>query len=206
MAALRVNCAKCDRYTDIPVSSDVQATNCGWCGASLQCWLFPALTAPVEATLPSVPASEGEATCFNHSRRKATTLCDGCGRFLCSLCDIEIRDRHYCPACFQSKGVIGGLEQLRDKVIRYDRIALALVIFPVLCCWPLAWTTAAAALFVSIRYWNRAETLHGSTRKGMILASILAVIEIALFVVLVGVLVWTAYQQEPGVGVVENVD
>jgi len=198
MASLRVTCNNCKREIDVPVVGSVREVSCGFCGAALQYWLFPALAATVQPSAPSLPAADGEATCFNHSRRKATTVCEACGRFLCPLCDIEVRDRHYCPACFQSKSTLGGMEQLRDKLVRYDRIALALVTLPALCCYPAA-LTAPAALFMTVWYWNRAETPHGSARKGMVLAAILALIEIAFFALVIGLAIWSAYQTPRGV-------
>ena len=34
-------------------------------------------------------ALDGEASCYFHAHKRAAVPCDGCGRFLCSLCDLN---------------------------------------------------------------------------------------------------------------------
>jgi LSD1 subclass zinc finger protein len=184
MASVRVHCDRCHRPLDFPPSGAVQTIKCAECGAEMECWLFPAVSARLEdAVARSQPAQEGEATCFNHSARKATAVCEGCGRFMCALCEIGFMGAHYCPSCFQARRVQGRISRIQDSVIRYDRVAMALAVFPALCVWP-ALVAAPIALYVVVRHWNASGVAGGPIRKGMILAGVLALLEVVLIVVL----------------------
>ncbi len=66
---------------------------CRHCGRFIQAEVFPALIRPPEVHSGEV-LLEKEASCFFHDNKKAALSCGICGRFICSLCDIEFDGRH----------------------------------------------------------------------------------------------------------------
>ena len=53
---------------------------------------------------------------------------------------------------------------------------------PALFCLFPALISAPVVLFMVVKYWNKAETLTGSVRKGLVFAGILALLEILFFI------------------------
>jgi hypothetical protein len=50
----------------------------------------------------SRPAAGGTLPqCAYHPLNERILDCRGCGRSICSLCDIVVRGRHYCPPCYE---------------------------------------------------------------------------------------------------------
>lgn len=129
--------------------------------------VFPALWRPVTAgRVGERLLIEGEASCFYHPERKAEVPCSECGRFLCALCDVPLNDRHLCPGCLDSGTRKGRLLELEQRRFRYDTLALALAVIPMLL-WFMSFATAPAAIGLAVygarqprslvaRYWPRA--------------------------------------------------
>jgi hypothetical protein len=120
---------------------------------------------------------EGESSCFFHPQKKAVVPCAGCGRFLCALCDCALGSEHFCPACLEVGKSKGKIKNLDNQRTRYDTIALGLALLPLLIFY-LTLITAPMALFVAIRYWNAPRSLVQSSRIRLILAIIIALLEI----------------------------
>ena len=151
---------------------------------------FPALIRPiVEGKSAERVLMSDEAACFYHPAKKAAIPCDSCGRFLCSLCDIDIEGRHVCPRCLESGLDKGKLQTLETSMVRYDSIALSLAIIPLLMFW-LTLITAPIALYYCIRYWNAPLSVVKRSRAIFIVAALFAVLELIgwgiFFVYLIG--------------------
>jgi len=182
MAGAPLYCTSCLSLLELPGDVPHQQTLCPKCAAELECWLLPALFRPQSPGSSARPAAPGQAACFNHPGRQAVVECEGCGRFCCELCDIEVRDRHWCPACFEKKRAEGTLSRLPDRLTRYDRIALALTLLPALFCCGPSLITVPVSLFIVIRHWNDPGSERASVRNTMLVSVILGVAQILFFI------------------------
>src|SRR5688572_22347721 len=133
MLTRRVRCTQCQ----VPLAVEFYNTGvthpCPGCHAQLRVEAFVALIQPPR---PGVAAEqvlvEGESSCFFHPAKKAAVACDGCGRFLCTVCDIELSGQHLCPQCLESGKRTGKLGQIDNQRTLYDSLALALATYPLL--------------------------------------------------------------------------
>lgn len=176
MRAPAVACTRCQA----PVHGDYLNVGhflaCPSCEAMIRVRVFPALTRP---SLPSVAAPilvEGESSCFYHPHKRAVVACESCGRFLCGLCDVEVGDKHRCPACLSSAG--RKQDVLEKKRTLYDGIALALATYPLLI-WPFTVVTAPAALYLTVRHWRTPLSIFPRTKIRFVLAFLLAGAQVA---------------------------
>jgi len=151
---------------------------CPACGIAVQVEIFPALFRPAargrggEAVMV-----EGEASCFYHPQKKAVVPCQGCGRFLCALCDCELHGEHFCPACLEVGRQKGRITRLENQRTLYDGIALSLALLPLLIFY-FTIVTAPIALYIAIRYWNAPRSIVHRTRIRLVVAIILATLQI----------------------------
>jgi hypothetical protein len=121
--------------------------------------VFPAMFRRTDGGgLGETVASSEEAACFYHPQKRAVVPCDGCGRFLCALCDVELNNQHLCPGCIQSGRRKGKLRNLENERVLYDRIALTVSIVPLLI-WPFTVVSAPAALYLAIRHWKSPRSI-----------------------------------------------
>ena len=106
--------------------------------------------------------------------------CGDCGRFLCALCDLEIDGRHVCPTCMELARQAGRSLRAGNQRTLHDQVALTLaVVGPVIFGWG-SLVTAPIALFLVIRYWNEpARSPVPRSRAWMIVAGLLALLQIA---------------------------
>ena len=164
---------------------------CPACGTPLQIEVFPALfrNQSVGQSGEAILV-EGESSCFYHPQKKAVVPCQGCGRFLCALCDCELHGQHFCPACLETGKTRGKIKSLENQRTLYDNLALILVIVPLIP--PLTFigiyatiVTAPAALFVAIRYWNAPRSIVRQTRIRQVIAIVLASLQITGWGVLI---------------------
>jgi len=165
-----------------------EGTLCSTCGSHLFAAVFPALYRPIEkgATAAWI-LTDDQASCFYHEGKKAVTACDACGRFLCAVCDIHL-DRHLCPGCFEMTNKKGQLPQVRKTHVRQDEVALALAVIPLLMA-PITAVTAPLTIAHVIRHWKAPGGIVPRTKIRFVVAMILALTEIAVWILLVAALV-----------------
>lgn len=153
-------------------------TACPNCGVHSYALVFPALFRDVEKGRDGdALLVDAEASCFYHPGKKATLVCEGCGRFLCALCDVMLVDRHLCPACIEAGKRKDRIRNLRNERVLYDDIALSVAVIPMLMFF-VTFITAPIALFMTIRYWNRPTSILPRTKVRFVLAAIFALIQL----------------------------
>jgi hypothetical protein len=180
-----VQCPKCRAWLLEGVFNRPDLVPCPTCGVPVQIEVFPALFRPLATGREGeVVMVEGESSCFYHPNKKAVLPCQGCGRFLCALCDCELHGQHFCPACLEAGKTKGKIKSIENERTLYDSIALALAIVPMLIFY-LTFITAPMALFVAIRYWNKPRSIVHHTRLRYILAIVLAGLQIAGWVAMI---------------------
>jgi hypothetical protein len=182
MNPLLIQCPRCKTGLLGGIFNQPEVTPCPACGAPLQVEVFPAF---FRRTTPGsdgeVILVEGESSCFYHPQKKAVVPCDACGRFLCALCDCELKGQHFCPGCLESgqkKRKIQGLENVR---VLHSRQALLLAILPL-------FITGLAAIFVALWYRKEPGSLVRPMRwafpTALILGSLQTLGYVVLFVLL----------------------
>ena len=183
-----VHCSKCNAALLDGVFNLPDFTPCPSCGSPLQVEVFPALFRRFSpGRTGDAIMADGEASCFYHPQKKATLPCDGCGRFLCALCDCEMDGRHYCPGCLEAGRTKGKIKNLQNSRTLYDSIALALAVLPLILTLTVVFmfagflsiVAAPAALFIAIRYWNSPTSIVRRTKVRLIAAIILSSLQIA---------------------------
>jgi hypothetical protein len=174
-----VSCPGCRAVLLKDVFNRPELTPCPSCGVPLRVEVFPALFRkinPGESAQTIIVADE--SSCFYHPQKKAVRPCDGCGRFLCALCDCELHEQHFCPACLEAGKSKGKIKSLDNQRTLYDSIALSLAIYPLLIFY-LSIVTAPMALFIAIRYWKAPQSILRRTKIRFVAAIILATLQIA---------------------------
>ncbi len=189
MSPAPVKCPKCQAPLDGGSLNQPELLPCPNCQTPLQVEVYPALFRRVAAGRSGdLVVVDGEATCFYHPAKKAVRPCDGCGRFMCALCDCELLGAHYCPACLEVGKKKGKIKSLENRRMLYDSLALGLAFWPLLC-WPLTVFSAPVALFIAIRHWNSPRSIIHRTRIRFVFAIIMALLQIAGWVLLIFTLV-----------------
>jgi hypothetical protein len=178
MSLLLLSCPKCRAPLADSLLNQLELTPCPTCAVPLQVEVFPALFRQAAAGKQAETILvDSDASCFYHPQKKAVLPCEGCGRFLCALCDCELHGQHFCPACLETGRKKGKIKKLENERVRYDSIALALSILPLLIFY-LTFITAPMALFFAIRYWNAPRSLVHATKIRAVLAIIFASLQI----------------------------
>ncbi|MEW5978934.1 MAG: hypothetical protein AB1898_24330 [Acidobacteriota bacterium] len=171
---LQLSCPRCKTRLPPHLLNTERYTACPTCRWAFQLEVFPALFqgAGVDSGGRAVE-SEGEAGCFYHPQKRAVVPCDACGRFLCSLCEVELDGRKLCPTCIAIGRRKGRLPNLQKEGVLYDRAALMLATLPILF-FPFTMLTAPIAFVLAIRHWKTRERVLPRTRLRMILAILLS--------------------------------
>ena len=182
-----VECPVCTRALPSDTWNLDYETYCPTCRAPIMALVFPALLRAGGGAIPEFAVEGGEATCFYHARKKAVVPCDQCGRFLCSLCQVELSGQNWCPSCIDLHRRQGTLATLDRRRTLYDNIALLLAIGPVvsIAFWFLTLFTAPAALFVVFRHWRSPSSLAPRTKIRFVIAGAAALLEIGAWVFIV---------------------
>ncbi len=180
-ASLEIDCTLCGR----PVRDDAlnrnEFTACHSCKVGLQVTVFPAIVTQQRLGQQAEKlVIDDEASCFFHADKRAVVPCDVCGRFLCSLCDIPIADRHVCPACIQADAAKGQAAQTamptENERRTYGALAMLLAIIP------LGGITQMISLYYCIRYWAKPTSVMQNTRLRYVLAAIISLLVLCVYV------------------------
>lgn len=185
-------CSNCNGPLPWNSFSTDHLSHCPRCRAGYSGVLFPALLRePVAGSIGEIILANDESACFNHPQKKAVVACSYCGRFLCSLCDVDFGGRHLCPACIEIGVENKKIENLENRRTLYDDLALSLAVLPVLFLIGIYFTfiTAPMALIIAIRHWNSPSSIIPRTKIRMVLAILFSLIEIGVWIVVIYYLV-----------------
>jgi hypothetical protein len=175
-------CPKCSRTLE-PVSwRDDAAGTCWRCKADFEFEAFPALTAGRARVAAAAAVVEADSVCFFHASNRAETVCEDCGRLVCPVCTIDFGGKKRCPTCVAATKDSGAEAVVKDRVL-YDSQALGLVFIPIFI-WPFTLLTAPVAIGFVIYGWKKPSSLvRGSSRTRLIVAAIIALLQIAAWTV-----------------------
>ena len=180
----QLSCPKCGFWLERSYWNQVEFQPCSHCQTDLRLLVFPVAVAPPEVPAPNPNSSEGEATCYYHSNKQAHVPCAACGRFLCTVCDMDFRGEHWCPSCMKQQVDTQALPEFQRSRIRFDALALILVTLPAIFIYP-TFLTAPIALFLAIRHWNDDPGFLPRTQIRKYLAVLFAVVQILGWVALI---------------------
>src|SRR6266567_8953276 len=173
-----LRCHHCKAALPQSVLDTPDWAHCPECGTLFRMLGFPAAFRRLDTGAGAATVlMEGESTCFYHPQKKAVLPCEGCGRFLCALCDCELHGQHFCPACLEVGRKKRKIKSLENARTLYDSIGLALAVAPLVIFY-LTFITAPAALFVAFRYWNAPRSIVHRSRIRLVLAMIFASLQI----------------------------
>jgi hypothetical protein len=149
---------------------------CPNCQRRILVEMFPALHRPLSAGVVGERIlEEGVSSCFYHDQKKAVISCDGCGRFLCALCDVEFNRQHLCPPCLQTSQTKGKIPTLDSDRVLWDSAALVISVLPMVF-------TPLLALGFAIFSFFRPSSLVSRTRIRAYLAIVLSLLQILFWV------------------------
>jgi hypothetical protein len=189
MASVEVFCDNCSSTLRVPLTNANASYTCPslGCGQTGYLYVFPALFRPPEAPNKGENVLvEGESTCFYHSGKVAAVACDQCGRFLCSLCDIDMGHQHLCATCIESGTSREEHHALPPSTLYYDELSLLIAILPV-CSLFMVWVTcltAPLALGLAVVGWNKQRTVMPRGKWRFVLAGTASILEIIAWCVL----------------------
>ena len=164
-------CPSCRRTRDALVWQDEAHADCRYCQADFEVVPFPALHRTRAVAKPQAAAVADDSTCFFHATNQAEQVCDGCGRFLCTVCAIPNGGSSLCHAC------MAGQRQKETAVPSRTVLgtgALALAVLPMLI-WFATLVTAPIVLGLVVVGWRKPGSLvHGRQRWKFVLAGLIA--------------------------------
>jgi uncharacterized paraquat-inducible protein A len=168
-----VRCGRCGAALTIPDATGAGEVDCRSCGATTGVWLFPALhrTRSPEQAQPIL--EEGHSSCLSHPQKRAVAVCDGCGRFMCALCDVDWNGEHLCPTCIAHRKSADHEGTLRTEYFHYDLIALLLALVAIPTSF-MGVFIAPIVIFLGVRYWKAPWRPVPYRKWTMVLAVLLA--------------------------------
>ena len=170
-------CSSCHTPLVAGLCNSGDSFRCPHCSVKLQAEIFPAILRPVsEVSSVGVLASEGEASCFYHPEKQAAKVCSSCGRFLCSLCEIDLAGRCLCPACLEQGRQNDQISELITKRTLYDSLAMNVAILPVFF-WPLTLISAPVAFFLAIYAWRKPTSILPRTKIRLVVALLVSALQ-----------------------------
>lgn len=174
-------CPACRKVLE-PISwHSAERGACWRCRTEFEFLEFPALTATRPRVAPKAVLEAEHATCFYHASNQAELVCEGCGRFVCAVCSIVFGGRKICPPCIAAVKADDAVAVSQRTL--YEGIALALAVLPLLFS-PVTLITAPIALGFVVVGWRKPRSLVGGSRVKLIIAGLLAAIEITIWIFL----------------------
>ena len=181
-----ISCTRCKTPISAQALNTFALIPCPACQTFIRADVYPALfrTLPSGRTGETLQA-ESEAGCFYHPGKKAAVSCSACGRFLCALCDVELNNRHLCPACLEKAKTKRKIKNLETHRVCYDKIALFVALISLILIWPTI-VTAPVVVFMVIRYWKAPGSIIPRSKIRFILAFGIACLQIAGWILVLG--------------------
>jgi hypothetical protein len=148
---------------------------CERCATPLEFTVFPARRRG-RRVARAARSVDGDATCYFHPVNHAAAVCDGCGRYVCTVCEVPAEDgRVLCPPCVSSarKKTV----QKADEIVVYDQMAMTTALLPIIM-WPITLATAPITLGLVIFGWRKPRSLLRPGRWRFVVAGLIALLQI----------------------------
>jgi hypothetical protein len=179
-------CPKCKSPLPPSFANRGGLAPCPACGSEMEIEIFPAYFRAMErGKSGEALVLETEASCFYHPAKRATVVCASCGRYLCSLCDVEFEESHLCPPCLEIAQKKGKIKNLENRRTLRDSIALGLCLLSFLLFY-FSFITAPVALYLAIKHWNTPSSILHRTKIRNVLAIIISSLQIMAWIGLIG--------------------
>lgn len=169
-------CTKCGTALPASMLNTDEPSGCPGCGSLIRADVFPALFRRAEGQAGESLLADSEAGCFFHPQKKAVTPCSSCGRFLCSLCNVDFGGKPICPSCLEAGKSKRKIKNLETHRVLYDNIALSIAILPLLIFW-FTIVTAPVCIYYSLRHWKSPTSILPRTKVRMVFALFIAVLQ-----------------------------
>lgn len=178
-------CLKCSRpYTPPETHAREQMVTCTHCGTEQELLLFPAYTRDASGSRAGDLVDTTEAGCFHHPHKQAETVCDTCGRFICSLCATEDRGHPICLNCLDAARQSDDYRFARRRVA-WDRTAFTAAVLPIFVVSFFSFLTAPGAVFLSFYGARKPGSIVRRGRAGLIAGGVIGLLQCIGWAVLV---------------------
>lgn len=171
-----IACEKCHTPIDIKHMNSEKFIPCIKCKTPLRTDIFPAAvrTDSTEGKPEALFVSD-DAGCFYHPGKKAVVPCAGCGRFLCSLCDIDMDGKHICFPCMESGQEKQASQRLETHRFLPDSLAIRLSIIPPLSIVFSFFSciTAPLSIYYALRHWKSPGSITPRHKKWRFILTLL---------------------------------
>jgi hypothetical protein len=189
-----IKCPKCRMVLPSPPGEGLpMQLTCIRCKTHLNATPFPALHQRRVGKMGTDRMSDQESSCFYHEQKQAASVCEHCGRFLCSLCEVQWHQQTLCPDCItHGRKQRNAKNDLSTTRIRYDSQTLILGLLPLLL-WPLlflSWIFVPAAIITAVRHRKETCSFLPARRSNLrfTLGLFFAVIQLVAMLVLAAVI------------------
>ncbi len=149
-------CSACDARLPMAETPTAASVVCPACQHPSRVWLFPALFRSAQGAVGQRILEDGQSSCMNHPSKQAVAVCDGCGKFMCALCDVDWNGEHLCTACIQHRKVSDHAGAYQTTYTHYDNIALTICLLSIflMSFFGLGGFIAPVTIYVAWRYWR----------------------------------------------------
>lgn len=171
-----ISCPSCNHYLPLDKIHATTPDKCPSCSTLFELSLFPAALNDLEkGQKAETIITDTDASCFFHEDKVAVATCDGCGIYLCSLCELDLGTGHFCSACFSKKQ--DNSVEFQKSVTFIDQILLSVSL---LSCFFMFFTvvTAPVILFMCFWKWNSVKTPYKRGKWRFVLAGCIALLQI----------------------------
>lgn len=179
-----LHCHHCHQRLGLSALNQKGWVACSGCGQLGNYRVYPAYYRAEVSEKAAPTRLDEQSSCFFHPEKAASLACDGCGRFLCSVCDIPVGKDHLCTRCLQGGKTHPRAAALENERILHDNTTLWLALLVPFLFWPLIPLTSPYVFYRAIRYFNTPSSLVRSSRWRLILSLLISTGQI-LFVLAV---------------------
>ncbi len=186
-----ITCPHCRQDLSLGVGGSSGELECSRCKSHLSFVIFSGYprSVPLGRLAEPLTGSENEASCYNHVTRKAISGCENCGRLICSVCDLEVGGKHFCPTCATSQQVVAKCDPLIHRQFCPEK---AVFILGFLSLYPFcgAILFSPPALYIANQNYSKRTSLDGGGRIWMISGIFLSLLSPILLVLCCGIYIF----------------
>jgi hypothetical protein len=171
-------CPRCDAVLPSDAISSGTIT-CPSCGVPFEATAFQPPVRPERRAMAIAGAGpDGGNACATHPLNAATTSCQRCGLFICTLCEMSISAGTFCPNCFDRIREEGTVPEVATRYKDYASLARLSMIAGIVM-WFCAPIGGGLAVYYATKGLKQRRD-EGRSRAGVVIVMILAVLEVIL--------------------------